>query len=284
MGLITHKMLLLYAYRHWNFQLRIERDVISDIQAILNRDDNENTRLRLKEEAEAMAERLEAELVKRGALTIDMTCEIKNVRTEHERVKKLAGDQGKDGPDVKASTRKVVALANKYGARWKMPDNDEPEKPQGSDGTVAALTRQNSKGAKYAHGALEGGVGKRTEWKQIGDDDEKAAIRELERFMEEGSSVSMPTTEFVTTIHMISSAITKLSGQTPIPNDRCVYRGMCGVQLPLCFDIETLQGCRAGVDGAFMSCTTKKEIAVQYATNRDSNPILFRLSVGGFRV
>ena len=78
MGLITHKMLLLYAYRHWNFQLRIERDVISDIQAILNRDDNENTRDELKKEAEAMAERLEAELLKRGALTIDMTCEIKN--------------------------------------------------------------------------------------------------------------------------------------------------------------------------------------------------------------
>ena len=263
MGLITHKMLLLYAYRHWNFQLRIGRDKISDSQAILNRDDNENTRDELKKEAEAMAERLEAELVKRGALTIDMTREIKNT---------LAAG---------ATCAQRVALANKYGARWKMPDPEEPEKPQALDGTVAALTRQNSKGAKYAHGALEGGVGKRTEWKQIGDDDEKAAIRELERFMEEGSSVSMPTTEFVTTIHMISSAITKLSGQTPIPNDRCVYRGMCGVQLPLCFDIETLQGCRAGVDGAFMSCTTKKEIAVQYATNRDSNPILFRLSVGG---
>jgi hypothetical protein len=44
-----------------------------------------------------------------------------------------------------------------------------------------------------------------------------------------------------------------------------VFRGLCSVELPLCFFVATPQGCRAGVEGAFMSTTTRKEVALQYA-------------------
>jgi hypothetical protein len=37
------------------------------------------------------------------------------------------------------------------------------------------------------------------------------------------------------------------------------------VELPLCFFVATPQGCRAGVEGAFMSSTTRKDVALQYA-------------------
>ena len=86
------------------------------------------------------------------------------------------------------------------------------------------------------------------------------------------------TFRFVTTIHMVSSAIIKLSGQTPMPEGRTVYRGLTGVELPMCFFIATMQGCRAGVEGAFMSCSTRKDVAMQYA-GKGERPIIFEMSV-----
>jgi hypothetical protein len=111
------------------------------------------------------------------------------------------------------------------------------------------------------------------------------AAKHLEKVLEERGvtrgakrqpALSCP---FVTTIHMISSAIIKLSGQTPMPPSRTLYRGLSGLELPMCFFLATAQGCRSGVEGAFMSCTTNKNVAIQYA-GKGERPIIFEMMVG----
>ena len=47
----------------------------------------------------------------------------------------------------------------------------------------------------------------------------------------------------------------------------------------MCFFLATAQGCRSGVEGAFMSCTTNKNVAIQYA-GKGERPIIFEMMVG----
>ena len=84
---------------------------------------------------------------------------------------------------------------------------------------------------------------------------------------------------FVTTIHMVASAIIKLSGQTPMPEGRTLYRGLSGIELPSCFFLASKQGCRSGVEGTFMSCSTSKNVARQYA-GKGLRSIIFEIAVG----
>ena len=113
----------------------------------------------------------------------------------------------------------------------------------------------------------------------VGGRELKAVADKLKELAESGGRKMAMTFRFVTTIHMVSSAIIKLSGQTPMPEGRTVYRGLTGVELPMCFFIATMQGCRAGVEGAFMSCSTRKDVAMQYA-GKGERPIIFEMSVG----
>ena len=47
----------------------------------------------------------------------------------------------------------------------------------------------------------------------------------------------------------------------------------------MCFFMPNLQGCRGGVEGAFMSTSAKRDVAKTYAT-RGQRPIIFEMSVG----
>jgi len=60
---------------------------------------------------------------------------------------------------------------------------------------------------------------------------------------------------------------------------RKVYRGLNGLRLPMCFFMPNLQGCRGGVEGAFMSTSARRDVAKTYAS-RGQRPIMFEMSVG----
>ena len=83
---------------------------------------------------------------------------------------------------------------------------------------------------------------------------------------------------YVTTLHAIVSGINKLSRVEPIPEGRCVYRGLGGMLLPKAFHEPDPLGCMGGVERAFMSTTTKRAIAVQYSGNK--TPTIFQISIG----
>ena len=83
---------------------------------------------------------------------------------------------------------------------------------------------------------------------------------------------------YVTTLHAIVSGIRKLARVEPIPDGRCVYRGLGGMLLPSAFHDPDALGCMGGVERAFMSTTTKRAIAVQYSGNK--TPTIFQISIG----
>ncbi len=68
--------------------------------------------------------------------------------------------------------------------------------------------------------------------------------------------------QYVTTMHAINSAILKLSRKQRACS---VYRGVVGGVLPKEFWEADEQGVRGGVELAFMSTTTKKSVAMQFA-------------------
>ena len=47
----------------------------------------------------------------------------------------------------------------------------------------------------------------------------------------------------------------------------------------MCFFMPNLQGCRGGVEGAFMSTSARRDVAKTYAS-RGQRPIIFEMSVG----
>jgi Ca2+-binding EF-hand superfamily protein len=83
---------------------------------------------------------------------------------------------------------------------------------------------------------------------------------------------------YVTTLHAIVSGIRKMGRVEPIPEGRCVFRGLGGMILPSCFHEPNELGCMGGVERAFMSTTTKREIAIQYSGNK--TPTIFQINIG----
>ena len=69
---------------------------------------------------------------------------------------------------------------------------------------------------------------------------------------------------YVTTLHAINSGIIKLSKQTKACT---VYRGVAGGVLPEQFWTPNEHGVRGGIEGAFMSTTTDRAVAMQYAAS-----------------
>ena len=57
-----------------------------------------------------------------------------------------------------------------------------------------------------------------------------------------------------------------------------MYRGLGGMLLPKAFHDKNELGCMGGVERAFMSTTTKREIAVQYSGKK--TPTIFQISIG----
>ena len=82
--------------------------------------------------------------------------------------------------------------------------------------------------------------------------------------------------EYCTTIHMISSGIVKLAEVMERPSTRKLYRGLSGMKLPDRLYHEDPLGWKGAVEVAFMSCTLKREIALQYI-GEGVMPIMFEI-------
>mmetsp|Transcript_35685 Transcript_35685/g.90019 ORF Transcript_35685/g.90019 Transcript_35685/m.90019 type:complete len:97 (+) Transcript_35685:1-291(+) len=63
-----------------------------------------------------------------------------------------------------------------------------------------------------------------------------------------------------------------------LPENRMVYRGLGGLELPDAFVMTDECGVRGGVEFAMMSTTLDRGVAVQYAGK--SVPTIFEISVG----
>jgi WD40 repeat protein/ankyrin repeat protein len=75
---------------------------------------------------------------------------------------------------------------------------------------------------------------------------------------------TMKGNNYVTTVHCINSAIMKLGGVSPM-SPRLVYRGSNKMQLPLEFAAMDHLGRLSIVEMGFLSLTTAREMALQYA-------------------
>eukprot|EP00966_Prymnesium_polylepis_P053162 1230381-Prymnesium_polylepis.1 len=69
---------------------------------------------------------------------------------------------------------------------------------------------------------------------------------------------------YTTTLHAINSAIVKLSKLTFAGK---VYRGVSGLALPPEFWAANIFGVKGGIDGAFMSTTSHRDVAMSYAAS-----------------
>ena len=70
--------------------------------------------------------------------------------------------------------------------------------------------------------------------------------------------------KYCTTLHVINSCVVKLSKLTYAGK---IYRGISGRFLPQQFLIPNEFGVKGGIEGAFMSTTTNREVAMAYASN-----------------
>jgi hypothetical protein len=84
---------------------------------------------------------------------------------------------------------------------------------------------------------------------------------------------------YITTIHMITSAIITLSSMMQLPSSRLVYRGLGGMALPSGFFWPDEYGCRGGTEAAFMSTTLDSTVAINYIRSL-ALPLVFELGVG----
>ena len=74
--------------------------------------------------------------------------------------------------------------------------------------------------------------------------------------------------EYVTTIHVINSAVVKLARQQPA----CVvYRGVKGGVLPKEFWTANAHGVMGGVELGMMSTTTERDVALEFASSGADN-------------
>jgi NLR family CARD domain-containing protein 3 len=81
---------------------------------------------------------------------------------------------------------------------------------------------------------------------------------------------------YSTTLHAINSAIVKLSKLTYAGT---VYRGVSGLALPPEFWVANEFGVKGGIDGAFMSTTSHREVALSYAASGGKG-IVFEIQQG----
>ena len=81
---------------------------------------------------------------------------------------------------------------------------------------------------------------------------------------------------YTTTLHVINSGIVKTSKLTFASK---VYRGVSGMALPDAFWQPNDAGVRGGIEGAFMSTTTDRRVAMQYAASGGKG-IVFEIQQG----
>lgn len=73
------------------------------------------------------------------------------------------------------------------------------------------------------------------------------------------------STTYSATLHLIVSALRKLSRVSPPPPGLVVYRGNGDMALPKDFLELDDQGCAGGTDLALMSTTTERKVALGYS-------------------
>ena len=85
--------------------------------------------------------------------------------------------------------------------------------------------------------------------------------------------------KYATTLHAINSAIVKLSKLTAATK---VYRGLSGMGLPDAFWRANEFGVRGGIEAAFMSTTTDRKVAMDYASSSGAagSGIVFEVQQG----
>ena len=83
--------------------------------------------------------------------------------------------------------------------------------------------------------------------------------------------------KYTTTLHAINSAIVKLSKLTVATK---VYRGIKGATLPEQFWKANKFGVRGGIESAFMSTTTDRDVALSYATGSNCGGFVFEIQQG----
>jgi hypothetical protein len=81
---------------------------------------------------------------------------------------------------------------------------------------------------------------------------------------------------FATTIHVLNSAIIKLSR---VQKAERVYRGTTGGQLPDKFWTPNRDNIRGGIEMGFMSTTTNRSIAMHFASSEDKPSVVFEMQV-----
>jgi hypothetical protein len=78
---------------------------------------------------------------------------------------------------------------------------------------------------------------------------------------------------FSTTLHVLASAVQKLSRQARIPEGCLLYRGLGGLmELPDSFFRADAQGRSGFSEWSFMSTTQDKQVAVQYSGTAEKRP------------
>jgi hypothetical protein len=82
---------------------------------------------------------------------------------------------------------------------------------------------------------------------------------------------------FRTTIHVLNSAIIKLSRTQKATK---VYRGTKGGVLPQQFWTPNHQNVRGGIELGFMSTTTDRKVALEYAKSEETPSVVFEMQMG----
>merc|ERR1712194_416920 len=78
-------------------------------------------------------------------------------------------------------------------------------------------------------------------------------------------------------LHIINSALLKLGKLLKACN---VYRGMQGGRLPEAFQKANMYNVRGGVEYGFMSTTTDRDVALQYARSGDEMSMVLQMQLG----
>ena len=83
-------------------------------------------------------------------------------------------------------------------------------------------------------------------------------------------------TPFATTIHVLNSAIIKLSRAQTAER---VFRGTTGGRLPGRFWTPNRDNIRGGIEMGFMSTTTNRSIAMDFARSEEKPSVVFEMQV-----
>jgi hypothetical protein len=84
---------------------------------------------------------------------------------------------------------------------------------------------------------------------------------------------------YPTTIHALLSGMRKLMWVAPVPQERFVYRGLGGANLPDKFFEQDEFGVRGGTEFGMLSTSKNMDVALQYAGDKKM-PTVFKIGIG----